>query len=228
MPDRLDDDREFPEEHTPTEGVRILGAQQADVAAGWTQDPRDAEPPRRSRRRPTPEEPVEAPAARFPLPASRANPSPEPPMARPLDEEPVRQWRPQPVEPMPLPHWTEPPTGEVPRIADDEGLGSEPEPAWMSMTGSQPRFRSDAGSWSDTGFEDDFKDDRTSIGALVEAEHVPEDEAFAAAVAARRSPRRHQPAASSGRKRPRDRAPPPATVVGGAACRVRHPRVRVQ
>ncbi len=213
MPDRIDDDR--PEEHTPTEGVRILGAQEAQVAAGWASEPSASEPPRP--RRTGPDSPV-TPAARFPLPASRRG-APPAPTVRPVpleqearfveEDQPVEQWRPQPVDSPPLPHWTEPPTGEVPRI-DDDLRGSEPEPAWMSMTGSQPRFRVDPSSWGDTDFDEDFKDETTSLGALVEPEPAPdEDEEFAAAVAARRTPRRAAPA-RPGWPRPRGRDRPGA------------------
>ena len=57
-------------ESPPAEGVRILGAEEAQAAVeGGPERPRAEEPPRRRRRR-TPPEDVQ-PAARFPLPADR-------------------------------------------------------------------------------------------------------------------------------------------------------------
>jgi phosphatidate cytidylyltransferase len=90
---------------------------------------------------------------------------------------------------MPLPHWTEPPTGEVPMIADEPG----DEEVWAAA-GSQPRFRSDAGEWGegdfDFGDEEALHDETTAMGALVDIPDVDEDEEFAAQVAARRAPAR--------------------------------------
>ncbi|MGH9119816.1 MAG: phosphatidate cytidylyltransferase [Acidimicrobiales bacterium] len=69
-----------------------------------------------------------------------------------------------------MPHWTEPGTGEVPRIfASEGGDDSEEEAnAWSSFTTSQPRWRGD-----DTGQDidevDDFStlaDDDSRVGAL--------------------------------------------------------------
>jgi phosphatidate cytidylyltransferase len=88
---------------------------------------------------------------------------------------------------MPLPHWTEPPTGEVPMIADEPG----DEEVWAAA-GSQPRFRSDAGEWGEGDFDlgDQADDETTAMGALVDVPEVDEDEEFAAQVAARRAPAR--------------------------------------
>jgi len=93
--------------------------------------------------------------------------------------------------PLPLPHWTEPPTGEVPQIARevDDGDGDDDDlDAWASTSGSQPRFRGDVGDWAASDFGEDLKDDATALGAL--ADEVPEQdehEVFAAEVAARRT-----------------------------------------
>jgi phosphatidate cytidylyltransferase len=170
-----DDDLDSPK----TEGVRILGAEEAQamVGAGDRQPP---EPPR-PRREPPPDA---KPAARFPLPAERTSgfevPAPRPRPTPPAGES---------SGSIPLPHWTEPPTGEVPQLFVDEG--DEPEieddDLWAS---APPRFRSDAGAWSEADFGDDpLHDDTTALGALVEVPDVDEEEAFAAEVAARRSTR---------------------------------------
>ena len=81
---------------------------------------------------------------------------------------------------MPLPHWTEPPTGEVPMIADEPG----DEEVWAAA-GNQPRFRSDAGDWGEGDFgigDEGLHDDTTAMGALVDVPDVDEDEEFAAQV----------------------------------------------
>src|SRR5436190_23266782 len=84
----FDDDRA---DAPPAEGVRILGAEEAQAAVeGGPDRARPEEPPRR-RRRSAPPDDVQ-PAARFPLPADRlpgddpgptVRPTPPPPSARP-------------------------------------------------------------------------------------------------------------------------------------------------
>jgi phosphatidate cytidylyltransferase len=146
-----------------TEGVRIIGADEAaealerdDVAK---RRPDDA--PRYGDRPEPPSGP--RPAIRFPLSASR---------------DPADVDRPPLVPPPPhsgevaLPHWTEPATGEVPRMfpggegdADNDDLE-----AWASFTSSQPRWRGE-GTASEADEYDDFSrlaDDDTRIGALVD------------------------------------------------------------
>src|SRR5262245_48650137 len=84
---------------------------------------------------------------------------------------------------MPLPHWTEPPTGEVPMIADEPG----DEEVWAAS--NPPRFRSDVADWSDSDFalgDEGLHDETTAMGALVDVPEVDDDEEFAAQVAARR------------------------------------------
>ncbi len=87
MPE-FDDERPEP---PPAEGVRILGAEEAQAAVeGGPDRARPEEPPRR-RRRSAPPDDVQ-PAARFPLPADRLpgdspgpspRPAPAPPPAQP-------------------------------------------------------------------------------------------------------------------------------------------------
>jgi phosphatidate cytidylyltransferase len=104
---------------------------------------------------------------------------------------------------MPLPHWTEPPTGEVPMIADEPG----DEEVWAAAA-DQPRFRSEAGDWGDGDFgitDEGLHDETTAMGALVDIPDVDEDEEFAAQVAARRAPAR------------RTRTKPPRSSRKGAA-----------
>ncbi len=67
----------------------------------------------------------------------------------------------------PLPHWTEPATGEMPRLLFDE----EPEQpdedleAWSSFAAT-PRWRSSADDWDDDTDISEFGDSETRIGAL--------------------------------------------------------------
>jgi phosphatidate cytidylyltransferase len=77
----------------------------------------------------------------------------------------------------PLPHWTEPPSGEVPRIlpeADD----AEPEPvdddltAWSSLS-TGPRWRDQPTDWEEADFDDAIlADEGPRVGAL---RATPED-----------------------------------------------------
>jgi phosphatidate cytidylyltransferase len=55
----------------------------------------------------------------------------------------------------PLPHWTEPPTGEVPRVLLDEGAGDDLD-AWSGFGGQAPVWRDDVPPGRDdpTGFGD--------------------------------------------------------------------------
>lgn len=145
----------------PAEGVRIIGADEAaeamereDVAARRADDEL-----RYGDRPPAPPE-GPRPALRFPLDA---------------DADPTRIERP-PVEPPPdpvtgpvsMPHWTEPPTGEVPAvlIGGDEPLLPEDEDdleAWSSFATSAPRWRDADDDWGD----DDF------VGSLADPAEAP-------------------------------------------------------
>ncbi|HEX5586362.1 MAG TPA: phosphatidate cytidylyltransferase [Acidimicrobiia bacterium] len=163
---------------TNAEGVRILGAEEAQAAVEGQGRMRPEDAPRRRTQPP----PGTQPAARFPLPPG--TPASSIPAPRPTPA-------PEPSGPIPLPHWTEPPTGEVPQIPGDESdpdLGVD-EP-WAA--GGGPRFRADVGSWDDTDFGGDepLHDDTTALGALVDLPEIDEDEVFAAEVEAKRAPER--------------------------------------
>jgi len=104
-----------------------------------------------------------------------------------------------------LPHWTEPPTGEIPIIlpeseviddpAADGDLGGGP-----GVPGTPaPRFRSKVGDWSESDFAEAelLEDDADSLGAMAEVED--DDAEFAASVARRRVlPRRPRRADGGG------------------------------
>jgi phosphatidate cytidylyltransferase len=72
-----------------------------------------------------------------------------------------------------LPHWTEPPTGQVPKVV----IGDDaPEPEPLATYGSQPRWREEGERTSVTDF-DDLVDDGPALGAL----GAVEDDFFAEA-----------------------------------------------
>ena len=153
------DDEEFEEheegEDAPgrrrAEGVRIIGAEEAaralkeGQAAGRRPDdaPRFGDVPKR------PSGPK--PAQRFPLPGQvdPADAVVRPPIAGAAPE---------------MPHWTEPPSGEVPRIL--EGEPDEDLDAWSGLAG--PRWRDQDSDWDDSGFEDvaSLGDGEPRLGAL--------------------------------------------------------------
>jgi phosphatidate cytidylyltransferase len=60
-----------------------------------------------------------------------------------------------------LPHWTEPPTGEVPRILGGDDVDDS---SWASLSSSQPRWRDQSSGWDDTDLSD-LGDDLPPIGA---------------------------------------------------------------
>ncbi len=85
-----------------------------------------------------------------------------------------------------LPHWTEPATGQMPRIFGDEPDDDEGD-AWSKV--SAPRFRHHSGDWAEPDFHPDelIKDD-DALGALSDDEpDVDEDDVFARQVQERRA-----------------------------------------
>ncbi len=189
-----DDFEVEPSDETKSEGVRILGAEEAQAAVEASSGRASEEPPRPRREAP----PDAKPAARFPLPTDRPSefdvpvprPTPAPPPAPTLPTTSAAPTGPsgEASGPVPLPHWTEPPTGEVPMIPSDETDDI------FATSGSTPRFRGE-GDWSENDFAD-FDDepvhdeDSGELGALVDVPDIDDDELFAAEVAARRPPSR--------------------------------------
>lgn len=68
-----------------------------------------------------------------------------------------------------LPHWTDPPTGEVPRIRP-EPVGGEDSPddlaAWEALGARGTRWRDDSTGWDEVDELDDLADDEALVGAL--------------------------------------------------------------
>jgi phosphatidate cytidylyltransferase len=112
-----------------------------------------------------------------------------------------------------LPHWSEPPTGEMPLLLpESESLGLEGEEsldayAAAASTAGGPRFLTGVGDWGGDDFEsiEALGDDESSVGALARA---PEDDdtAFDREVAARRKVKPR--VAAGARVGPAPRSPP--------------------
>jgi phosphatidate cytidylyltransferase len=171
----MDDDEQQPfrgEPRTPDkEGVRIIGAEEAEKAIEREDVahrlPTDA--PRFGDRPESPPEDGPRPAIRFPL-AGASDP-------RDIERTPV-----VPPDPPSMPHWTEPATGEVPRVfSADTGPGSEDDlEAWSSFTSSQPRWRGEGGAAEQDDYDDFSRlaDDETRVGALDTSDRPAGDEFF--------------------------------------------------
>lgn len=164
----------------PTEGVRIIGAEEVAEAMerGDVIPRRGGDQPRYGDRPPPP--PMgPRPTLRFPLDAG---------------SDPTRIERP-PVQPAPppeagsssMPHWTEPPTGEVPSSVEPEQSPSsadvaDDQDAWSSFASSSPRWRDADDSWDEDQTEyvaDLAHDDESRVGALADPGSRPtNDELF--------------------------------------------------
>jgi phosphatidate cytidylyltransferase len=170
------DDDEAPRPPRPAgEGVRIIGAEEAaraleeGQAEGRMPDdaPRYGDVPR----------PPEGPRSgyRFPLPESvdPASAVPRPPLADGQPDEYGDDFYEEdpdagpPTQQVELPHWTEPPSGEVPRIlAGEEGEGDDLG-AWAGLAANQgPRWRDSSSDWEEGDFDDLLEDDDVRLGAL--------------------------------------------------------------
>ncbi|HEX2382880.1 MAG TPA: phosphatidate cytidylyltransferase [Acidimicrobiales bacterium] len=160
------DEELFPHDKQPeetTEGVRIIGADEAEKAIEREDVarrlPEDA--PRYGDRPEGPPDDGPRPAIRFPLTGSSDPTDIERPPVLPPD--PVRT-----SGEHNLPHWTEPATGEVPKVLASSGEGDDDLDAWSSFTTSQPRWRGE-GPQSDRDEFNDFSrlaDEETRVGAL--------------------------------------------------------------
>lgn len=135
----------------PSEGVRIIGAEEAAEALerGDVVPRRGDDEPRFGDRPPRPAVTGRRPVLRFPLGSSETDPI---------------------SEPVELPHWTQPPTGQVPQILPDQppAGGHDDQEDWAGFATSSPRWRDDA----DQRYEDD--DDPWQDHEAIEA-HDDED-----------------------------------------------------
>jgi phosphatidate cytidylyltransferase len=97
--------------------------------------------------------------------ASQKGRDPAPPAATPASAESPST--------MSLPHWTDPPTGEVPRILADApppaaapAAGDDELSAWSALS-TGPRWRDQPADWDEADFSDTVLDDREArLGAL--------------------------------------------------------------
>ncbi|HEV2810014.1 MAG TPA: phosphatidate cytidylyltransferase [Acidimicrobiales bacterium] len=165
-----EDRRSHDAEPDPTEGVRIIGADEAAEAIerGEVASRRGMGTPRYGDR---PEAPPDdaRPALRFPLSAS-GDPSD---VARPR----VSGAPQSPMQP-----WTEPPSGEVPVIVP-EAKGDEAADdleAWSSFASAGPRWRDQSSDWEEPDYDDAsmLHDDQTRIGALDTSDRPGPDDFF--------------------------------------------------
>jgi phosphatidate cytidylyltransferase len=172
-----------------TEGVRIIGAEEAAeaVARGEAGTRRAPDQPGYGDRPDTVDADADdRPVLRFPSPITSRDPSsfgavpivragdpppegpeegeePEQPEQRglPLDEPTGEQIAAPPGDDFEMPHYSEPPTGQVPRvvIADSD----DAQESWSGLT--QPRWRDEGGSFEDDDFSD-LVDSGPRLGAL--------------------------------------------------------------
>ena len=175
-----DQNRDRPDDKPPAdpgEGVRIIGPDEAAEAIERGEvAPRRADDQLRFGDRPASPPAGPRPSLRFPLDAS-ADPT--------RIERPPVQPAPEPVTgPVELPHWTDPPTGEVPAvlIGDDSPLLDDGDDldAWSSFATSTPRWRDADDDWDDGGFVERLADrsDEVRIGALGDGDAPRHEEYF--------------------------------------------------
>ena len=170
-------DQERPEDKRtdpPSEGVRIIGAEEAAEALerGDVAQRRGDDEPRYGDRPHSPVGDGPRPVLRFPLGSS----------SDPRDIERPVVAAPDPIsEQVELPHWTEPPTGQVPQIVP-EHTGDDDLDDWASFASSTPRWRDDASRLGpQEGFEDVASwgaDDDDRLGALDDRERPTHDDYF--------------------------------------------------
>jgi phosphatidate cytidylyltransferase len=186
MSDYQDDDAESPRPARPAgEGVRIIGAEEAARALeeGQAEGRRPDDAPRYGD---VPRQP-EGPRSdyRFPLPESvdPASAVPRPPVVPtydPRNADDADYYDDEfddgdgdldsgpPTQQVEMPHWTEPPSGEVPRILAGEEGEEDDLGAWTGLASGQgPRWRDSHADWEDADFDDDLlNDDDVRLGAL--------------------------------------------------------------
>ncbi len=170
----------------PTEGVRLIPADRAAEAVerGEAVKRRGQHEKKYGDRPEAPPSDVR-PAMRFPL-ADTADPSEfERPRVAPVEprsadasgEQPVLSVGP-PTGETNLPHWTEPATGEVPKViigdADDEAEAAK----WAAFASSSPRWRDQSTDWERDDDEpfDFAHDETTRVGALDSRDRPTQEE----------------------------------------------------
>ncbi len=140
-------DREERPSDPPAEGVRIIGAEEAAEALerGDVAQRRGTDQPRYGDRPTTPPVDGPRPVLRFPLASSDD--------VHDIQRAPVAPSA--PPEAAELPHWTEPPSGQVPRIVGEADEASDDLDDWTAFTSGAPRWRDDSTGYDlgEGGFE---------------------------------------------------------------------------
>jgi len=171
--ERPEDKRTAP----PTEGVRIIGAEEAAEALerGDVAQRRGDDQPRYGDRPDSPTGDGPRPVLRFPLGSSSDPRDIERPV---VAQDPIS-------EQVELPHWTEPPTGQVPQILPGSPGDDDDVDDWTTFASSTPRWRDDAtGFERNEGFEDvaawqvEESDDPDRLGALDDSDRPTHDDYF--------------------------------------------------
>jgi phosphatidate cytidylyltransferase len=160
----------------PSEGVRIIGAEEAAEALerGDVAQRRGDDEPRYGDRPTSPAPDGPRPVLRFPL-GSSSDP-------RDIERTPVAPSDPI-SEPVDLPHWTEPPTGQVPQILPDLPDDDRDDlDDWTSFATSSPRWRDEGEPTQDhEGFDDMHawgEEDDEPLGALDSRDRPTHDDYF--------------------------------------------------
>ena len=169
-------DHERPEDKRPdppSEGVRIIGAEEAAEAIerGDVAPRRGDDQPRYGDRPHSPTGEGPRPVLRFPLGSSSDPRDIERPVV--AAHEPIS-------EQVELPHWTEPPTGQVPQILSSESRDPDDDlDDWASFASSTPRWRDDSTSYErDEDVASWSTDEGARLGALDDSERPTHDDYF--------------------------------------------------
>lgn len=156
-----DERRPDPKSSGDPEGVRIIGADEAEKALERDDVARRRGPddPRPGDRPGRPPEDAPEPVLRFPLSSA----------ATEADDA------------ADLPHWSDPPTGEYGAVGgnlfdEDAPATGGGEPEWSALGSSTPRWRDSDDAWSEDQDVRAFGDDETRMGALDDSDRPdPED-----------------------------------------------------
>ncbi len=193
---------DFDQTSSPTtEGVRILGAEEAhrlaNGGASGDSDSPEGGADRERADRATGADDADGPSVLYPDSGPSWSAADRGEVPPPVASSPAAPAEPPTGEIPPLPHWTEPPTGAVPAIfADDRDEVDDDLDAWATISGSQPRFRAEGSDWAEADYAEELSGEHNTFGALDEAEPVDEEAAFAEELAARRRrPARPRPTA---------------------------------
>lgn len=150
----MTDDRRPRRDRDDPEGVRLIGADEAEAAMEREDVAR--------RRRPEDPRPGDRPGG---PPAD----APEPVLRFPLSNE-----RPD----ADLPHWSDPPTGEYGAVGGnifDEPAEDPAAREWSTLSSSTPRWRDSDDPWAEADDLAAYGDDDTYVGALDERDRQPDD-----------------------------------------------------